>query len=69
MFFEVFQSGSIEDFRVFQSPLYCPEIISQAQSKMRPSGIEPDSPRWQRDVLTDVLWPRMTLFLVMAFYT
>ena len=26
---------------------------------MRPSGIEPDPPRWQRDVLTDILWPRM----------
>lgn len=24
---------------------------------MRPSGIEPDPPRWQRDVLTDILWP------------
>ena len=24
---------------------------------MRPSGIEPDLPRWQRDVLTGILWP------------
>lgn len=34
--------------------------ISQAQFQMRPSGIEPDLPRWQRDVLTDILWPRTT---------
>lgn len=32
-----------------------------AQPQMRPSGIEPDSVRWQRTVLTDILWSLMSL--------
>lgn len=31
--------------------------MRRTKGRMRPSGIEPDPPRWQRDVLTDILWP------------
>ena len=34
-------------------------LYTKSQDRfMRRSGIEPDSPRWQRDVLTDILATR-----------